>query len=186
MLSSRLNPQGGILLEALVGLFLYATALAAVLALVATSLSLLSETRGRFLAARVAREGLEMVFSKHQNHLLCLTSGTCPIANWQDNLIGDFEVDAMEAERIGPERQFQAYSNTPLCTVVTPAEHRGKFTQCTGAGERPLPGAVRREVQIEPIGSDGEKARVMVTVSRDTRRGGRKAMVLEEVLFAAR
>lgn len=184
MRSSRHKPQGAILLEAVVGLFLYAIGLVAVLALVATSLSLFNDIRKGFLATRVAREGIEIVFSKHQNHLVCVTAGTCPIANWQNNLIGVFEVDARESDRIDPDKQFRAYSGTSLCAVDTPVEQKGKFTQCTVAGERPLPGSVTRTVTIERI--DDEKARATVTVAWDKQRGARASLVLEEMLFAAR
>lgn len=173
------------MLEALVAIFLYVVGLTAVLALAGSSLQLLADARRGFLAARVAREGIEMVLSKHQNHLVCRASGSCPLTHWQDNLLGSFEVDAREAGRIDPEQQFQAFSATPLCTVILPIEHKGKFTQCTGVNDVPLPGTMTRQVTVENLDGTKEKARVRVEVAWDRRPGRRTSLILEEVIFGA-
>lgn len=174
---------GSILLESVVAIFLYVVGLTAVLALAGSSLKLLTEARGGFLAARAAREGMEMVLSKHKNHTACLDAGTCPLTHWQDNLLGTFEVDAAEADRIDPDKQFLAFSRTPLCVVTLPMEHKGKFSQCTTSEEVPLPGTMTRAVTVEQI--DSERARVRVEVTWDKRPGRRASLILEEVVFGA-
>jgi hypothetical protein len=181
MLNKTQPQRGSVLLEALVGLLIFATALVAVISLVTSSLIFFTDARRSFAAARAAREGMEMAVAKHQNHVLCVTSGSCPISDWQDNLLGDFEVDATETNRLEPNQRFRDFDATKtLCTAVNPPKHQDKFTRCSGS-HVPLQGNVTRKVTMEQL--DSERVKLLVDVSWDRRRGGRASLVLEGVLF---
>lgn len=170
------------LLEALVGIFLFATAFTAVMTMVAGSLSLLGDARRTFIATRAAREGMEMMLGKYENNAACLLSGSCPISTWQDNLIGVWEVDATKANQIDPQKKFDTYTGRKLCVAKSPPREKGKFTPCQGGSDVPLAGAVTRKVTVQWL--DNEKAYVVVEVSWDRRSSGsRHTMRLEEMLY---
>ena|SRR3989344_731971 len=190
MCSSMSEKRGSVLLEVLVGLLIFVVALVAVIGLLVSSLWLFADAQRSFVAARAAREGMEMVLAKHQNHILCQKAGDsyagggCQITTWWENLVGEevddsFEVDVTEPNRLDPNQRFRDFSGEILCTAVNLPD-TGKFTQCNG-NEAELVGNVTREVTIQYLNND--QAKVSIEVTWDRRRGGRASLVVETILF---
>ena len=78
---------GFTILETLVAVVLFSFAITAAMGLTTASLRIFAEARRSFIASQIAREGVEMVLAKHANHIVCLLGGSCPISDWQDNLV---------------------------------------------------------------------------------------------------
>jgi prepilin-type N-terminal cleavage/methylation domain-containing protein len=181
--------KGFTLVETLVAITILVFALSSFIPLVLLGMQSFQTAKQRYLAVKIAQEGMELAFNKRDNHVHCIKSGPCPIPNWQHNLIGNWEVDATELEDLKPHQRFRNYNpDNFICIKANPVEHRGKFGYCTGPGQGdPIPGNYTREVEITNVFlSDPSPVSNRILVKSRVTWEGRffsKTITLEEVLF---
>ena len=179
---NKKNKEGGFsLLETLVAILIITVVLSSFMSLVTLSLKSFNTAKQRYIAAKIAQEGMELAVSKRNNNLFCVQVGTgCTISNWQDNLIGSWEVDATKVEQLLPGEEFSQFDDSDyICLAEIPASHRGRFGYCNNPLEY-VRGNYTREVVITSLGP--EKI-LLKSIVKWTDRLLAKQLVFEEVLF---
>ena len=172
--------RGFTLIETLVAATIFVAALGGFTTLAVLSLRSATTTELTYTAAKIAQEGMELAIGKRDNHVICIESGSCPISDWQDNLIGSWEVNATRPNDLEPQQRFQSYDQSrKLCFIKSPPHDRGKFGYCGNPGDA-IPENFTREVRITKLGE--EKILVASIVSWD-KRFSTESLKLEEVLF---
>ena len=177
------NQKGFSLLETLVAISVFVLVLSALISLTVISLRSFEVAKQKYLAAKIAQEGMELLINKKDNHIYCLKSGKpCPIDDWQDNLIGSWEVDAGETNRLLAQQQFRPYdSNHYICLIKQGAE-KGLFGYCGNPNDY-INGNFVREVKVESLNSESILVKSIV---RWRVRGINKETMFEEVIFGLR
>ena len=162
--------KGGFtLLETIVAIIILSVTISAFISAVVKSLQVYEDARLRFTAARIAQEGMELVYSKVTNHVN--DALTNPPVDWKTNLVGDWEADATKPDQLDPSKKFDAVSG-PLryiCVIANPPQDKGKYGYCKNGGDVKVPGDFTRDVQVLPIGGAYEKVRIVVTIRWKTR-----------------
>lgn len=174
------DQKGFFLLETLIAIVVFVLVLSALISLVVFSLRSFETAKQKYLAAKIAQEGMELLINKRDNHIFCLaTSEACPINDWQDNLIGSWQVDASESDRLLPERQFRLYDPSNFICVIKGGSKDGVFGYCGNPADY-LPGSFTREVRVESLNYESV---LVKTIVRWQVRGADKEKIFEEVLF---
>ena len=104
--------NGFTLLELLVSALILSAVLSIFFGVSVSSLRSFEAAKQRYLAAKIAQEGMELAVNKRDNNLLCIDSGCPHIANWQEKLIGSFEVDAPEKNCLLAHQTFKLHDPT--------------------------------------------------------------------------
>jgi len=180
------HAAGFSLIETLVSLFILTLTLGGFISLVTTSLRSFDISKQSSVAGRVAQEGMELAISKRDNHVACVEDDSnCPISDWKENLLGNFEVGSADLNRLKPTLSFKSFDSTRvLCIIDTPAKNAGKFGYCSG-GENSgtiIQGDYTREVQITALGPEKVLVRSIVQWKK---RNTTETLILEEVLFGS-
>src|SRR3989344_8296812 len=171
--------NGFTLLELLVSALILSAVLSIFFGVSVSSLRSFEAAKQRYLAAKIAQEGMELAVNKRDNNRLCIDSGCPHITNWQEKLIGSFEVDATETNRLLANQTFKVYDPTNYLCLIDSGPIAGMFSYC-GNPNKYIYGNFRREVNISAI--DGDKILVKSRVDWETR-GTLKSLILEEMLF---
>lgn len=181
-LNKKQTQSGFSLLETLVAILIITVALSSFISLVTLSIKSFNTAKQRYTAAKIAQEGMELAISKRTNNLFCVQEAGCAISDWQDNLIGSWQVDATKVDQLLPGEQFTNYdSSNYLCLAETPASHRGRFGYCGDPSEY-INGNYTREVVITSLGPEKILLKSMVSW---TDRILNKQLIFEEVLFGS-
>lgn len=180
--------KGFTLIETLIAVAILAVALASFISIVLLGRQSFQTAKERYLAVKMAQEGMELAINKRDNHVICMRSGPCPLSDWKQNLIGSgggvgrWEVDATNVEdlRAEPGHRFRPFNpGNYICFKTQPQEHQGKFGYCTGQ-ETPIPGNYTREVNISSAAPNRILVKSIVTWQG---RSFSRTITLEEVLF---
>ena len=176
----RMEKSGFTLLETLVSATILITTLVGFITLAALSLQTYQTTKQRYIASKIAQEGMELVMNKRDNNVLCVKSGSCSDLScasgedWRKGLLDQlgascnftdeqWAVDATKPHQLLSANTFDVYGGgtSPIC-IQSGGTDAGKFKHCEGA-ETPIPGNYTRRVEIEEMGDERIKVRSIVT-----------------------
>lgn len=176
--------NGFTLLETLVAISILVLVLAGFFSLVVISLRSFEVSKQKYLAAKIAQEGIELLVNKRDNNVFCIEGGgSCAISDWRENLIeggiGSWEVDATKTNQLIalPAQKFKIYDPSRFICIVEVGPYIGMFGYCP---VKYLSGNFTREVEV--TGLSNEKILVK-SIVRWQDRGIPKELILEEVLF---
>lgn len=172
-------------MESVVGFSILTLVLAGFSGMAVVSLKNFRTSQERYVAAKIAQEGIELVTNKKDNHVQCVFGNpSCPISDWQTNLVdpisgrGDFEVESGDTTKLLVTGQFASFDPTRrICILNNPWKDRGKYGYCNGLGNgvEVVPGYTR-EVEIIRLSSYN----ILV---RSTVLWRNQSLALETVLF---
>lgn len=186
---------GFTLIEALVAVTILTVALAGLINAVWLSIRILGSAERKYIATKIAQEGMELFISKRNNNVICLNNGCTYISNWQENLTPS-----------NPSHRFALFAENPaqllawnsISTVSAPSSNYDvpvchntdldRFVRCsTNPGSVPIAGNPKRRIDVtsldlEPLNPGNEGLRVQTTVTW-TERGNTRTITLEKVLF---
>ncbi len=167
--------RGFTIIESLVAISILTITLAAFTSLIISDIKLLRESKDRQRAFKIAQEGMELAINKKENNVLCSLDDSClpRLNSWQENLIGDFEVDAFDTRLLLHTRQFREFDPTHyLCSLS------GRFTyHCNRQGSVPLYGNYTREIIVTAPTRDN------ILVQATVRWQKTNSVILETVLY---
>lgn len=163
--------RGFTLIEALVAIFILSLALAAFVSSTVTSIRSFENAENFHLASEIAKEGIELVINKKENHITCVNTVDCvDISNWQENLTeGSFEISSSRPKELLPDGQLNEYidlyQDRHLCFIdmdigESSVSNIGKFGYCTGPLESRdgvgtvIPGNFIREIRLKNLNPD--------------------------------
>lgn len=158
-----------------------------------TSVTLLSmhsvtSSEQKYLAAKIAQEGMELLLNKKENHVMAIENGKKIEGSddWQTNLLGpgeasaSWKVDAVKAEELLHTGKFDTFDSGKYLCFETNLPNRGKFTQECGGAEK-IPGDFTREVVVEKRGYED---RIFVkSIVRWKNKGLARELILEGLFF---
>lgn len=173
-----MTPQKGFtLIETLVAITILSLVLAAFVNLALGGMRGMDTAELRYMAAKIAAEGMELVVNKKDNHVLCVQESGCPPlgGNWQNNLTGTWQVDATKGNQLLATGAFQSFSSGNFVCL----ENSGLFSYCS-AEPKKVPGNFTRKVIVQSLGS--ENIKITSIVNWDDR-GDKKELILEEIVF---
>ena len=177
------SSAGFSLLETLVAILVVTIALSSFISLVTISLKSLNTAEKRYMAAKIAQEGMELGISKRNNHLFCMQGGSCHLSDWQDRLIGSWEVDATQTNQLLATGHFIPFDSSDyICLVENPHLHAGKFGYCAGESSD-IHGSYSREVLITRLGAENI---LLQSIVKWKDKNTTKELILEEVLFGSK
>ena len=139
----------------------------------------------KYTAAKIAQEGIELIINKKQNNVLCvlasLGGGPCSAwGSWQNNLIGTWQVDAAQRQRLRANQTLAPYVPGQHLCINTAGPNEGIFAYSCAGPDTDLPGNFERKVEVESLGS--ANIRIKSTVYW-TDRTTTKDLVIEEIVF---
>jgi len=171
------SKNGFTLIETLVATSIIVLVLSAFVNLALGGLRGVDTAETRYKAAKIAEEGIELVVNKKDNHVLCVQENGCPPlgGNWQNRLIGTWEVDATRDNELLATGNFQTFNPGNFVCL----ENSGLFSYCSSPVKK-IPGDFTRKVVVQSLGS--EKIKITSTVNWKDRNDN-KELILEEVVF---
>jgi hypothetical protein len=169
---------GFTVMELIVSFTILSLSLAGFTGMMVSSIRDYRNAEERYTAAKIAQEGMELAQNKKDNNVQCIAANVdCPLSDWQDDLVGDFQVDATRTGDLVPGGRFAAYNSTNyVCIVTSPASQAGKFGYCGASGY--LAPKYTREVKITAL--NDHEVSVVTTVKWDSS----KSIVLQSLLFS--
>ncbi len=154
---SGTGKEGFTLIEALVAFSILAIAFGAFSSSFTTGIKAFKHAESSHLASKMAKEGMELVINKKQNHSRCYADGEC--LNWRDNLsVGSYEVSSVRPDDLLPGRTLREFDpSRPICFMDEFSSGKGKFGYCSGPGDLDGEGDIvggyfTREIVIESLG----------------------------------
>lgn len=187
MRSWKDTKAGFTVMETIMGFAILMLSLSGFSGMVVSSLRSFRASQDKYLAAKIAQEGIELTTNKKDNHVQCMKSDPgCTLSTWQDNLapvagVGSFEVESGRYSELRPQNQFGSFSNTRvICLKKAPPTDYGKFGYCPDSSYilRNLSQSYTREVQISRLGANAVLVKSIVNWK------GGKNLTLETVLFS--
>lgn len=193
-MSSKIQRHKGFtILETIVAIGLISGVLAIFVNAVYLSIRSLDNAERKYIAAKIAQEGMELFVSKRNNNVLCLQNeDTCGVtlSDWQEDLWDanscnngpqGFEIYSNESEKLLPGETLDNYSNGHLlCYNAT----RDQFVQENGsscsAGTRIEGNPTRR---IRTCSQNSERLLAQSIVEWEDRDGAIRTTMFEKVLF---
>lgn len=173
------NTKAGFtIMETIIGFSILSLSLAGFSGMVVTSLKSFRDAQEKYIAAKIAQDGLELAINKKDNHVQCVAADpTCPITSWQQNLIGSFQVEAAKPNQLRPNSTFSAYSSANIVCLLEPSPNKGKFGYIGTGACGDLPAKYTREVTITSIDLNS-------VLAKSTVRWKGKTLTLETLLFS--
>lgn len=165
------------LIESLLAILIIVLVLSSFVALVIIGLRSFEISKQRFIAAKIAEEGMELTINKKDNHVMCEKSGTC--SDWQANLIGSWEVDATKTNELLATGKFKNYDPAHYLCILKTTPNAGLFGYCGDPKDR-LSGDYTREVNVTKI---SDQNILVKSIVKWKSRGFNRELALEEVLF---
>ena len=188
--------KGGFtLIEALVALSILALVFTAFTSSVTTGIKSLRYAEEAHLASKMAKEGIELVVNKRNNHVSCVNDGEC--TDWKNNLRqGHYAVSSVRPEDLLPDAELSSHSghlNSSLCFMAPESGHGGKFGYCVGPAHYRdgdgdvIPGGFKRHIEISSLGggTDQKDPNGLHVKSVVTWRGGTQSVTLETFLYGS-
>jgi hypothetical protein len=176
--------RGFTVMENIMAFSILTLSLAGFSGMAVTSLKSFRMSQDKYIAAKIAQEGIELATNKKVNHMECVTGNPgCPITTWQQNLLGDFMPESADTTDLLPANSFPAFNSTKkICIIRVPPKDTGKFGYCDGIGTIGVdyPQNFRREVKITAVNSYSVLAQSIVTWNTN---GTAKSLKLESILF---
>jgi type II secretory pathway pseudopilin PulG len=174
--------KGFTLIEALVAFSVLVIAFSAFISSTTTSMKAFRSVERSHLASMMAKEGIELIFSKKSNgYRACVILNECNLGvDWDYGLEeGSYEVSSYRYEELLPGERFSGFDEganrpRPLCFLSdevpnppsspdpTPGS-KGRFGYCTGqpdekdSGGDVIPGNFYREIIIESLGGGSDE-----------------------------
>jgi prepilin-type N-terminal cleavage/methylation domain-containing protein len=171
--------KGFTLLETLIAILILSAVLSGFISVVIISLRSFETAKQKYLAAKIGQEGMELLINKKDNNVICVESGSCPISDWQENLIGSWEVDATEINSLLPAQTFNSYDPSNYICIIETGPDAGMFGYC-GDPKNYIDGNFTRELNVISLGNENILVKSIV---RWKNRGISKELTLEEILF---
>ena len=188
--SKETNHQAGFtLVEALVSVLILSASLVAITSLFTRALQATMIGQQYLIASKLAQEGVEMIRVKRNNNLIAQgdqTNPAYPNIAWDDDLYGDFEMDAAQAFTGSGGENILAHgvalptapASLRAIRIYTSGIHRGKYThEQNGTGF--VPGNFTRLIEVDPINTYSASVRVTVQW------GSGSEFILSTVLYDA-
>ncbi len=188
------NAQSGFtLIEILISMTVLALVIAAFISVVVISTRSFRASRARYLAIKIAEEGIELVINKRDNNVLCVKPGSCSqICDWKQGLLNfpggstncnnlkseNWNVDSTKPDQLLVGNWFDNYSSSSRICIKSAFQN--KFGICSGA-EIPLAGNYNRKVTINKL-NNFPAVDVISTVTW-TINGSQQNVILQEILF---
>lgn len=154
--SSQKNlPQKGFsLIETVVSIGLLLAAFSMFVDITIISFRLLHTAENKYLATRIAEDGMELFISKKNNHVFCIESGGCPsLSSWQDGLVGNWEINAKKSNQLLAHGNLSSFDPGDYICIIPSGNDAGKFGYCGGTSND-LPGNFTREISTTALGTD--------------------------------
>jgi type II secretory pathway pseudopilin PulG len=202
----RPSKQSGFtLIEAMVAIGVLLVTLVAFVSFADISIRAFATARERYLAAKIAQEGMELITNKRDNNILCLKSGTCTLrcrlnqSDWRLDLARragnscifgnqaiQWQIDATLPNQLLPNNNAGGNDLTattlntvpPICLGT--GVHAGKFKHCA-TGETPIKGSYRRVIEVRSGWSSA--ALEVRSIVEWTSRNGPQSLTLQQILF---
>ena len=173
--------RGFTVMESIVAFTILSLSVTAFSGIIVNSMRNFRNSQEKYVAAKIAQEGMELAVNKKDNNVQCVESNVaCPLSTWQENLIGSFKVESARPEKLLPNHVFDDFEQDEyICVLDVPPQDRGKFGYCPGQGQGVVfPAQYTREIAITSI--DAQSVRIQSIV----RWGDDKSIVLEAYLFS--
>lgn len=179
MTRPRPHKNGGFTIVEILASFLLLTLVFSGFAgIIVNSLKNFRNSQEKYIAAKIAQEGIELAVNKKDNHVTCVFADpSCPIATWQENLLGTFEVEAADTSKLLPNNQFNPFNASRfLCILEHPSMDAGKYGYCSSGAY--LSPKYTRQVTITSLNSYSVIIKSIVTW-RST-----KTLTLETIVYS--
>lgn len=173
--------EGGIrgftVIEAIMSFTILALAFAGFSTMIVTSLKNFRASQERYIAAKIAQEGIELVLNKKESHIQCVIANpSCPITNWQQGLIGSFQVDVTRTNDLRPGQSFQTFNpSSYICIIPHGIPHEGKFSYC---GSNYLSPKYTRRIIVNSVNAHTARVRSIVSWY-----DGQRSLTLESMIY---
>ncbi|GEM_PF-2819181 len=106
------NLTGFTLIETLVAISIILVTLVFFISAAWLSLRLLGNAERKYIAAKIAQEGMELFISKRNNNVLCLNNSSCTdVTDWQEDLSGGNTCGSAGAEVANDNKGFEIFGN---------------------------------------------------------------------------
>ncbi|MCI0565574.1 prepilin-type N-terminal cleavage/methylation domain-containing protein [bacterium] len=183
--NARLQTGGFTLLEVLVAVAITGGVLALFLNSVTLMFRSIDNAERKYIALKIAQEGMELMISKRNNNVICLSNPTaCDITNWQEHLYHScsagpqgYEIFADDPESLLPGETLSVYHQGHYVCLTEGTFDR--FTHCNSSSN--IEGSPQRRVRSCRI--DDEKIEVKSIVTWVDRSGAAKSVTIEKILF---
>ena len=142
------SSQGFTLVETLLSVFILSFLLVSTTALMNKFISATTVTQDRYLATKLAAEGLELLKAKRNRNV------AAAVNPWTTNLIGTWEVDSTQQTAIDTTSSFligDPLNPRVLCRRTSPASQEGKYSHICGTDAEMLPGNFTRIIEVTSL-----------------------------------
>lgn len=172
--------RGFTVMETIMAFSILTLALSGFSGMMVSSLKSFRLSQEKYVAAKIAQEGIELAVNKKDNHVQCVKADpSCPLSDWQENLLGSFEVESGRSTELRPQSSFQSYdSNHVICVKRNPPKDFGKFGYCSAEPQYNLSANYNREVIITRLNANSVQVRSVVRWKNN------KSLTLESLLFS--
>lgn len=174
--------KGFTLIETIVATFIIVMLLSSFIGLVVLGMKSFNFSKQRYIAAKIAQEGMELIINKRDNNVFCVRNEDCTaISDWQEDLVGEWLVDATKPDELLPGNSFQPYEAGKYLCIMNDPNYKGMFGYCDNPSNY-IQGNFTRKVEVVRIDRDKVIARSIVQWK--TRLGsGTEQLILEEIIF---
>jgi len=176
--------KGFTMIEAVVALAILSLLFVGFINVTAVGIKSFRNSKEKYLAAKIAQEGMELMINKRDNNIICVSTACGPVNDWKDNLTGSWQVEAQRVSDLAPSGKFSNFSDSNYICWNDSGLTTGQFSYC-GDPQKYVPGQFTREVNVTTINNNILLVKSIVKWQTPGVTSLTHEFILEETLFGS-